>query len=83
MQIQRAQKDTDDLTVFFTNLGSVCVKAVHKTLAKLTPSDWQKYHIFSLSKKMFITEDKFSILKEKESIMQLPYDQAVFVTLIQ
>jgi len=30
------QKDTDDLTVFFTLLGSIGVKAALKTLMKLT-----------------------------------------------
>ncbi len=29
--------DTADLTVFFAHSGSVCVKAVHRTLMKLTP----------------------------------------------
>jgi len=36
--IPKAQKDTDDMTVFFRHLGSGCVKAACKTLMKLTPS---------------------------------------------
>jgi hypothetical protein len=31
-QLPKAQKDTDDLTVFFALLGSVHKKAAHKTL---------------------------------------------------
>jgi len=30
-------KKIDNLTVFFTRLGSACVKAVHRTLMKLSP----------------------------------------------
>jgi len=39
------QKDTDDLTVFFTLLGSTSAKAVRRTLMKLTPglSNWRPY----------------------------------------
>jgi hypothetical protein len=37
MLIPKAQKDTDDLTVFFTLMGSTSVKAVRKMLVKLTP----------------------------------------------
>jgi len=37
MQIPKAEKDTDDLTVFFALLGSMSVKAALKTLVKLTP----------------------------------------------
>jgi len=29
--------DTADLTVFFVNLGSRCVKAVRRTMMKLSP----------------------------------------------
>jgi len=36
-KILKAQKDTDDLTGIFMFLGSTCVKAVCKTLMKLTP----------------------------------------------
>jgi hypothetical protein len=32
---EKRKKDTDDLTVFFARLGSVCVKAARKTLNKL------------------------------------------------
>jgi len=35
-QISKAQKDTDDLAVFFALLGSARVKALHKMLMKLT-----------------------------------------------
>ncbi len=35
--LQNAKIDTDDMTVFFTLLGSVCVKAVIKMMVKLTP----------------------------------------------
>jgi len=34
---QKRKKDTDDLTVFFTLLGSTSAKAVRSTLMKLTP----------------------------------------------
>ncbi len=37
LQIPKALKDTYDLTVFFTLLGSTSVKAVRRTLMKLTP----------------------------------------------
>jgi len=33
----RKRKNTDDLTVLFTLLGSTSVKAVHRTLMKLSP----------------------------------------------
>jgi len=36
LQIPKAQKDTDDLTVFFTLSGSTSVKAECKTLMKST-----------------------------------------------
>jgi hypothetical protein len=36
-QILKAQKDTYDISVFFTLLRSTSVKAVCKTLMKLTP----------------------------------------------
>jgi len=36
-QIPKVQKDTDDLTVFFTLLGFMSKKAARKTLVKLTP----------------------------------------------
>jgi len=36
-QIPKAQKKTDNLTVFFALSGSVCVKAAHRMLIKLTP----------------------------------------------
>jgi len=36
-QIPKAEKDTNDLTVFFALLGSGGVKAARKTLMKLTP----------------------------------------------
>ena len=35
----KSVKKTDYLTVFFTLLGSVSVKAVHRTLMKLSPDD--------------------------------------------
>ncbi len=35
MQIPHAQKDTDDLTVFYVLSGSARVKAAHKMLVKL------------------------------------------------
>jgi len=38
-QIPKAQKDTDDLTVFFTLSGSTSVKAACKTLMKSTVDD--------------------------------------------
>ncbi len=38
LQIQKAQKDTDDVTVFFALLGSEHVKALLETLVKSTPS---------------------------------------------
>jgi hypothetical protein len=44
VQIPKAQKDTDDLIVFFALLGSVRVKAAHKLLVKLTMP-----HFFTLS----------------------------------
>jgi len=31
VQVPKAQKETNDLTVFFAHLGSLCVKAAHKT----------------------------------------------------
>jgi len=34
----KAQKDTDDLTVFFVLLGSACVKATHKHVGEI--SSW-------------------------------------------
>jgi len=37
-QIPKAQKDTNDLSVFFALLGSVCVKASRKMLVKSTPT---------------------------------------------
>ncbi len=37
-QIPKVQKKTDNLTVFFTLLGSTCIKAVCRTLMKLTPN---------------------------------------------
>jgi len=40
VQIPKAQKDTDDKTVSFAYLGSACVKAVCKTLIKLTPGQY-------------------------------------------
>jgi len=36
-QIPKAEKDTDDLTVFLMLLGSTSVKAARKMLMKLTP----------------------------------------------
>jgi hypothetical protein len=39
-QIPKAQKDPDDVNVFFVLLGSACVKAAHKMLMKLTPGNW-------------------------------------------
>jgi hypothetical protein len=36
-QIPKAQKNTDDLDVFFALSGSACVKAARKMLVKLTP----------------------------------------------
>jgi len=36
MQILKAQKKNDNLTVFFALSGSVCVKAAHRMLMKLT-----------------------------------------------
>ncbi len=39
LQILKALKYTDDLTIFFTLLGSTSVKAALKTLVKLTPDD--------------------------------------------
>jgi len=36
-QIPKEYKDTDDLTVFITPLGSTSIKAAHKRLVKLTP----------------------------------------------
>jgi len=40
MQIPKAQKKTDSLTLFFALLGSARVKAARKTLVKLTPGDF-------------------------------------------
>ncbi len=39
MQIQKAQKNTGDLTVIFALLESALVKAARKTLVKLTLAD--------------------------------------------
>jgi len=36
-KIPKAQKDTDDLTIFFVFFGSSAVKAASKTLVKSTP----------------------------------------------
>jgi len=36
-KVAKAQKDTDDLTVFFKHLGSSNIKAVPKMLMKLAP----------------------------------------------
>jgi len=36
LQIQKAYKDTDDFPVFFTLLGSTSVKALRRTVVKLT-----------------------------------------------
>jgi len=33
----KSAKKIDNLTVFFTLLGPACIKAVHRTLVKLTP----------------------------------------------
>jgi hypothetical protein len=40
MQISKAQKKTDSLTLFFALLGSAHVKAVRGFLVKLTPGDF-------------------------------------------
>jgi len=48
-QIPKAYKDTDDLTVFFTLLGSKSLKASRKTLVKSTHVD-ERENIFSLFK---------------------------------
>ena len=37
MQIPKAKKKTDDLTIFFALLGFACVKAAHKMVVKSTP----------------------------------------------
>ncbi len=36
-KIPKAQKDTDDLTVFFALLGSACVKAVRRYVGEIYP----------------------------------------------
>jgi len=36
-KIPKSQKKTDNLTVFFVPLGSVCIKALHKMLVKMAP----------------------------------------------
>jgi hypothetical protein len=41
VQIQKAQKHNDDLTIILALLGSVHVKAACKTLLKFTPGVWQ------------------------------------------
>ncbi len=42
MQIPKAQKKTDNLTVFFALLGSAHVKAGRRSLMKLTP---RRHHV--------------------------------------
>ena len=37
--VPKCVKDTDDLTVIFTLLGSMSAKAVRRTLMKLTPDE--------------------------------------------
>jgi len=37
VQIPKAQKKTDNLTVFFALLGFACTKAAHRMLMKLDP----------------------------------------------
>jgi len=37
MQIRNAQKDTDDVTVFFALLGSLHVKALSKHFGEMNP----------------------------------------------
>ncbi len=49
-QIQRAQKGTDDLTVFFTLLGSARVKAVCKMLVKSNPWWCMRKKLYALFK---------------------------------
>jgi len=39
VQIPKTQKDTDDLTVFFSLLGSALVRTAHKMLVKSTPGN--------------------------------------------
>jgi len=52
MQIPKAQKDTDDITVFFTFSGSGGVKALCKTLVKLTPDRLMRQQ----SKKLWVSK---------------------------
>jgi len=37
--VTKAPNDTADLTVFFVHSGSMCIKAVRRTLMKLSPGD--------------------------------------------
>ncbi len=39
-QILKAKKDTDDLTVFFTILGSAHAKVVRKHVGEIDPRSW-------------------------------------------
>ncbi len=45
MQILKAEKDADNLTVIFTHLGSACVKASGKINVKENEPRWQKVNI--------------------------------------
>jgi len=48
MQISKAQKNTDNLTVFFALLGSLRAKAAHITLMKLIQGrKWPRDKILS------------------------------------
>jgi hypothetical protein len=60
----KSAKKTDGLTVFFTLLGSASVKAVHKTLIKLSSEEFEilmkgKKHIWS---KIFLFESLYSLI---------------------
>jgi len=46
---QNCKKDCDNLTVFFTLLWSLCEKAVHKMLTKLTPGAYYVHKQFTSS----------------------------------
>jgi len=59
LQIPKAQKDTDDLTVSFVLLG----KAAHNMLVKLTPNQWT-----------FFMELFFSARNASEFFTGGPYD---------
>jgi len=46
-KIPKAQKDTDDLTVFFALLESAHSKVAHKMLMKLTSDDERRFLFYS------------------------------------